>query len=640
MVSMAVPKDGDLHKRLIDQVSSRLSLAEKSANDKHAIWAKAEDTTLGYVHETEYDRLRRNKRDNGVPQYTTIHIPYTYALLMSAHTYWTSVFFARTPIIQVSGRHGETEMQTQAMEALMDYQVQVGEMMGPLYIWLYDAGKYGVGWLGNYWARERTYYSAVDVGMDGKKFLTRMVRDGYSGNRIYNVSPYDMFPDPRVPVNRFQDGEFCAALRRISWSEVKEREALGYYINVDELVKHPKMPPTNKGSSNLDRPVTGTVEEVSDYDEQGKRRTSPAMIAAYEFHVKLVPREWRLGNSEYPEKWCITITYDKGLIIGCEPLGYAHSRFPFDVLETEVEGYGLYNRGLPEIMAPIQETVDWLMNAHFYNVRSSLNNQFVFDPSRVNSRDLESGGPGYAIRLRPEAYGSDVRTVIHQLPVQDITRGNLADMQMMTQWGEKATGINEAIMGAGSAGRKTATEVRTSTNFGVNRLKTISEYMSSTGFGPLSQKLIQNTQQFYDAPKRFKIVGDLAKMAGQKFMLVNPNDIQGFYDFVQVDGSLPVDRFAQVALWKDLLATLRVAPEIAMRYDVAKMFAWVAQLAGLKNINQFEHVQVQVSPDQQIAQQAAAGNIVPMRGAPGGMPPMTSPTTDSSVMAGTRTYGT
>jgi hypothetical protein len=63
----------------------------------------------------------------------------------------------------------------------------------------------------------------------------------------------------------------------------------------------------------------------------------------------------------------------------------------------------------------------------------------------------------------------------------------------------RLSGVNDNIMGmVNSGGRKSATEVRTSSTFGVNRLKTNSEFYSAQGFAPLAQMLLQNTQQKYD----------------------------------------------------------------------------------------------------------------------------------------------
>jgi hypothetical protein len=203
--------------------------------------------------------------------------------------------------------------------------------------------------------------------------------------------------------------------------------------------------------------------------------------------------------------------------------------------------------------------------------------------------------------------------------------------------GERITGVNDQIMGAlnTGAGRKTATEVRTTTSFGVNRQKTITEYMSAVGFAPHAQKLVQNSQQFYDAEAKIRRVGGFALEAGEQFLNVRPEDIQGFFDLVPVDGTLPVDRMAQANLWKEIMAQVRMMPpEVAGNFDWTRIFAWTAQLGGLRNINQFR---IQVMPDAQLQQQAAMGNVIPMRpgGGSGALPPSgASPGMSASTASG------
>jgi hypothetical protein len=262
-------------------------------------------------------------------------------------------------------------------------------------------------------------------------------------------------------------------------------------------------------------------------------------------------------------------------------------------------------------MDGVQNTIDWLLNTHFYNVRASLNNQFIVDPSKIVLKDVQNSGAGFVWRLRPEAYGSDISKIFMQVPVTDVTRSHMSDYQMMLGVGEKILGVNDQIMGALSAGgRKTATEVRTSTGFGVNRQKTITEYMSNTGFGSHAQSIVMSTQQFYDAQQKIRRVGDLVLDAGAKFLQVTPEDIVGQFDLVPVDGTLPIDRMAQANLWKEIMASIKnMPPQVSMGYDWARIFGWAAQLGGLKNIQQFK---VQVVPDQQIAQQQQAGNVIPM----------------------------
>jgi hypothetical protein len=106
-------------------------------------------------------------------------------------------------------------------------------------------------------------------------------------------------------------------------------------------------------------------------------------------------------------------------------------------------------------------------------------------------------------------------------------------------------------------------------------------------------RLVQNSQQLYQGEKKFRIVGDLGQSAGPAFADVTPEAIAGAWSFVPVDGALPIDRMAQANLWKEILANMRNYPQIAQEYDLGRIFAWVAQIAGLKNINQFK---VQVLP--------------------------------------------
>jgi hypothetical protein len=628
-MTMAIPKNSPQHRLLKSMLETRIQMAKRRHSQQHDRWKRAEESILAYVPETDIDHKRKQARDSGRPTYTTIKIPYSYALLMAAHTYWTSVFFARNPVLQFAGRHGESEQQVQAVEALCAYQIETGGALAPYYIWLYDAGKYGVGITGSYWDQEIIRYSHIEPNpeKEGEGLLITDEVGGYEGNKVYNISPWDFLPDPRVPVGRFQEGEFVAVKRRVSWNDLRRRERLGYYMNLQELKGGGGDSTPGEQYSQLVRP------EDTDYiagHEEG-RPHHPAVVKVYEVYVDLIPSEWKLGPSSYPEKWVFTITDDLGTIIGTQPLGLMHGKFPFDVLESEVEAYGAWNRGIPEIIEPLQDTMDWLLNSHFYNVRAALNNMFIADPTRIVIKDLQNPEPGMVARLKPEAYGSDIRTFFQQLQVQDVTQGHTQDMQHMLTISERVTGINDQILGVlgSGGGRKTATEIRTSTGFGVNRLKTASEYMSVTGFAPHSMKMLQQSQQYYSQEKQLRLVGDLASQDNGRFLNVTPELIAGFYNFVPVDGTLPVDRLAQANLWKEILMALRHMPQILAQYDMAKIFGHLAQLTGIRNLNQFKadpqtammNMQTMVGGDEELAQEAQSGNIVPLRGAesPGGM---------------------
>lgn len=625
-MTLKIPKDSPAHARIKQELETRIRMAEKSHQDRHAYWQRSEEVVNAYVPESADDARRRADRDaTGNPHYTTIQIPYSYALLMAAHTYWTSVFFARSPVHQFSGRHGESEQAVQALEATIAYQTQVGGMMAPYYLWAYDAGKYGTGILGTYWDKEEHQYSILTENEKGEQVYVTNRVPGYQGNKVYNVAPYNFLPDPRLPVGQFQKGEFVAVYREMSWNELIRRTAQNYYVkeNVDKIKS------TSGRKNNWSSAVSGlpTISDELGHDNN----KHPAWVGIYEVYVELIPSEWKLGAMEMPEKWVFTITADFATIIGAQPLGLVHNRYPFDVFEPEPEAYSLWNRGIPEVVKPLQDTMDWLINSHFYNVRAIGNGRFIADPSKIDLSQLEKGDAGWIAALRPEAWGTvtDVRQVFQQIQTSDPTAMHMADFERMFSIGERVTGINEQILGALSGGRKTATEVRTSTGFGVNRLKTASEYMSAVGMSAHAQKLVQNTQQMLEEPINVRLVGDLVRFGGTKYTKVDPEAIAGFYDFVPVDGTLPVDRYAQATLWKDIMGQLRNVPEVAMEYDLSKIFAWVAGLAGIKNMEQMRRaapMNVQVAPDDVLQRQADAGNLIPFKGSAGAGPQTSLPT--------------
>lgn len=612
---VAIPFKSKLHEQILANFRRRKSIAkDEQRKTREAQWGANEDTFTAYMPETDVDSLRKSKRKEGQPDYTTIAIPYSYAMLLTAHTYYTSVFLARDPIFQMQGRHGEAQTAETAIESLLNYQLMAGENLIPLFIWLMDVGKYSHGVLGHYWDKEefpmakvveqpRMFLGLPIPGTLEKKTVTEL-RTGFEGNRLYNIRPQDFYPDPRVPLVRFQEGEFCIAYDKVNWTKVVEGAAQGKYFNVEKLSKEGESYSRDVGTTGNFTNLPG--EDVAFYSLSEKH---PSSVELEYFHWNVIPSELGIGAGNRSEKWVFTIA-NNSIVIGCQPLGLVHNRYPFDVIPFEVEGYNVFNRSMLEVLDPLNKTIEWLFNSHFFNVRAALNNMFVADPSKVNIKDFEQPGPGKMIRLKPAAYGQDVRTMVQQFNVQDITRGNLNDTAMVEQLAQRVTGVNDNVMGSvNSGGRKTATEIRSSTTFGVNRLKTNCEWFSATGFSPLAQKLTMSTQQLFSAERKYKIVGDQAQW-GERYMNITTDDIDGFYDFVPVDGTMPVDRFAQVNLWQQMMGNMARVPGMLQGYDMGKIFAFVAQLGGLKNVSRFK---IQVMPDGMMQQQAAMGNAVPMR---------------------------
>jgi hypothetical protein len=596
------------HTRVLEAVRQRKLMSQFYMKDRWATWARMEERFRAYVNKTENDNRREQLKKVGKPQYVTIEIPYSYAMLLTAHTYWTSVFLSRNPILQFQARDGKNTTNEQAVESLIDYQVQASGMLLPLYLWFMDAGKYGLGVLGNSWFEDyRTKTEIVEVdrtylGMNigGKKKVRQtQLYPVYKGNRIFNIRPQDFFPDPRVQMHRVQEGEFCGRIIENGWNTVKRREADGWYYNIDDLQKNLKTTRDwvrDAGSTQLILPPAmdtlyhrGMVDDPAN-DEKGNKQKS--YVETLEMTIEIIPRDWELGSSTYPEKYAFTVANDT-VILNAMPTGRDHQKYEYFTLEYEIESYALNKRSMLEIAEPLNDVLSWLFNSHMYNVRKAINDQLIVDPSRITMKDLTDPVSGRIIRLKPEAYGTPPSEAVHQLAVADITRPHMQDFGIVAELLQRVLGVNENMMGmVNQGGRKTATEVRTSSTLGINRLKTNCEYMSAMGFTPWAEVMLMNTQQMYDENQELRIAG--RTLGGPQGVMVTPDSIAGKFDYIPVDGTMPIDRFAVANLWKELAGVMMKMPQVAQQYDWAGIMGWIAQLGGIKNLDQFR---LQVVPN-------------------------------------------
>jgi hypothetical protein len=93
-------------------------------------------------------------------------------------------------------------------------------------------------------------------------------------------------------------------------------------------------------------------------------------------------------------------------------------------------------------------------------------------------------------------------------------------------------------------------------------------------------------------------------------MKVTPFDLLIDYDLKMRDGSIPGSNFSEV--WIRMFEVLAEHPELQQQFDLGRIFSHIARESGAKNVDEFRRVNVEVQPDQQVLDQAQAGNIVPI----------------------------
>ena len=608
-----------LHARVLRYLCDRLNGSERKMSEFYPRWEAAERRVQAYVHLSDYERLLQEMNERGEPpRVVNIVVPYSYATISTIATYMLHTFCGQRPMFQIGSYKKETAKSRELMELWLQYNADRNRLVKWFWQFFWDCELYGFGVHRTLWREERqkrtvwTKPEGLRAALFGNK-PTRMREERltYAGNDVVSVDPYLFFPDTKVPMSEVgRRGEFCFWRSFEGKHHLLGEEAAGRLRWVrhagDSLPNAGATGDSSRAARSLGDSIPGATRDAYTH--------GAGTMQVDQGTVWIIPAELGLGESTRPELWLFTIL-NKKQVVQAEPFDYDHGRHPVSVAEPNGIGYGFGQLGQADYLAPMQDTLSWLVNSHIQNVRTVLNNMLVVDPSAVEMQDLKKPGPGKLIRLKQSALGRDVRQVIQQLPVTDVTGNHLNDFQVFMRMGDALSSVNDNLRGLQTeGGRKTATEVRTSGEAGASRLAAKARVMSAQAFQDLTEQMVLNTLQFLDDDFYFSVVG----VDGEEHALIaNGADMSGDFWYPVHDGTLPLDRVAQMEIWKELFTFIAGDPELRQQFQVVDMFEHIAKLGGARNLDQFR-MDMQVMPDQALQQQAQAGNMVPVP--MGGMP--------------------
>lgn len=616
-------EDNALHDKVLAYLVERIEDSERAMSQFYERWEANELRVQAYIDLKEHERILKARNDKGKPPaITSIVIPYSYASVLAVVTYMLHTFAGRKPMWSVGAEKQESMAAARNMETVLQYQSDHTRMVRQLAQFFQDGQIYGVSVLRCAWSEQwaaRTVWKSVDQGplgqVVGQMLPVKEPRLVYEGNLVEVQDPFLFFPDPRVPMSEVaRRGEYVAWRSYVGKHTLKRMEAAGEIVGLDRVPQ--RMPQSNVGEmSQRSRRALGEAQPGANSNATQRRQP---FYQVDQGSFEIIPAELGLGDGEVPEKWMFAIA-NKGRIVQAAPLGYDHDMHPVVVAEPNSLGYGFGHLSKVDFLTPLQDGMSWLFNSHIYNVRTALNNMFIVDPSMVEMQDLKNPEAGKLVRLKRAAYGRDVRTALTQLQTIDITRSHLQDINAFMQIAEKIA-VSENFMGQqASGGRKTATEVRSANELGGSRLAAEARVISAQAFCDLALQMSMNTQQYLSDEFYLEVVGSDGLKAPIR---ITPESLVGDFHFPVHDGTLPLDKVALLDVWKEIFLAVAQDPQLRMVYSLPKIFEYLAELGGARNI---ESMRLVANPDDALQQQLAAGNVVPLgeaerAGALGGAP--------------------
>ncbi len=608
----------DLHDRIRDEVVRRALESHRVVSARFSSWNTIDDTLNGFI---PIDDEEKSVKEKDPRKPVSVVFPYTYAIKETLLTYCMTSL-VQDPIFNYSGVGPEDTVGAILLEKKVQMDCIKSKVALSLHTQFSDAITYGVGLSTPGW------YERYGTRMGGRSqgFMSRLGRwigrdqdileeDTllYEGNKLENIDPYLMLPDPGVSIHKLQDGDFFGWIDQTTQISLLGQEAQDEdYFNCQFLRLH-------KGHK-----ITGITNQARRDRETRHQELSSDVkdrVDVVYMYINLIPEEWGLGDGVYPEKWLFALAADQ-FVIMAKPLGLNHDMYPVSAAAPDFDGYSSTPLSRLENLSGLQGTIDWLFNSHIANVRKAINDMLVVDPYMINMNDLKSPEPGKLIRTRRPVWGKGVKEGVMQLAVNDITRGNIADTGWIVNWMNHVSGVDESMMGSlrqSGPERLTGAEFSGTRQSALSRLNRMAQVISLQAMQDIAYFFAVHTQQLMSEETYVKATGrweeDLrAEYGTAERIPVKPQDLDIDFDIQIRDGSVPGTQSAEA--WLQLFGIIAEHPEVAQDIDPVRVFTHIARELGAKNVHDFKraagNVQAEVRPDEDVQREVERGNLRPV----------------------------
>jgi hypothetical protein len=611
----------ELHDSIVHEVLVRARESQSVMSSRYSSWRTMDKVTTTYQYVDDSEKKVQEKDDR---RPVSIIFPYTYAIRETLITYLTTAFF-QDPIFMYEGVSPDDIPGASLLTLLVRMHCTRNKVPLALHTMFGNSLDYGIApvspsWERKYGARIRKIMgSAYDI--DGEQIAGETIQDvyrgiTYEGNTLDNIDPYKYLPDPNIPSHKVQDCEY------IGWWYTTNMMALLREEANDEHrfnVKYVKLLKNKLSFLNTDN--SGRNEKQKRPDTSSSTYTSKVDVIP--MYVDLIPSEWGLGDSDYPQKWLFEVAAD-GILIGAEKIDQNHGMYPIANACPDFDGYTPTPISRLEALYGLQHTMDWLFNSHIANVRKAINDMLVIDPWMININDVKDPKAGKLIRLRRPAWGKGkVSDYISQLNVVDVTRGNIADSSYIAEWMQRLSAADDSIMGfmrSGGPDRLTKAEFQGTRGGGLSRLQRMAQVVSYQAMHDLGYFFASHAQQYVTQETYSKILGDLPEKLMSEYdstgrVKIRPEDLYIEYDVLIRDGSVPGGNFSEA--WLELFKTISTDPELRNIFDVPRVFTHIARELGAKDVDSFKKRISQIKPtpmaDDQVESEIQKGNIIPTR---------------------------
>jgi len=590
-----------LHGELLNWLNGLIKAGKSAMRPRYSDWEEIDRTITDFVVQ-EAKQVSTGKKRNE-PTRREIIVPVIYSILDTLLSH-ISMSVLDVPLYRYEGVGPEDVPGALLLEEIVKHQTIRNKHLLSVYVMFRNALLYGVSPVMGIWEKDFGLRPEITVNgefnqqgqFNATGYKKTLVEDMiYEGNKLYNIDPYNYIPDPNVPVQRVNEGEYVGWMSRTNRYELLEKEDSedSGIFNVEYISEAGARSPdyyadhekySVAGQVDVDH-IPGSTQSITGY----QKASNPVDVA--HLYVRVIPESRNLGDGTKPERWYFAVAGNE-LIISARRVKHPYNTFPVLNCAPDYSGFDTSPISRLEVNFGLQKAVDFYHSSHIANVRRAVDDSIVVDQSRINLADLLAPGPAKVVRTRRNAWGSDIRKSIFQLQINDITRNNVPDANALIELMYRGTGATEAMQGMPikRGERVSATEMRgtfAGSAARIDRFIKVAALMTLTDLGFMFGA---NTQYHMSREQYIKISGrhehDIRKIwnvpQDTDSVRVDPLMLDSIYDVVPLDLTSPSPDQGELGM--RLLQVLSTQPELYRQFHVQNIVANVLRSSGMKDV--------------------------------------------------------
>lgn len=548
------------------------------------------------------------KRKGIITKFQNIIIPVVLPQVESAVTFQSEMFLSGFPIFGSTADPKHVEAATMMDTIIGNQQIRGGWVLEYQKSFR-DGFKYNI--LGTLvdWKRERVY--SVSQGMTTDAKLTELI---WEGNEVKRLDMYNTYWDTSVSPGQVSiNGEFAGfkelftKIRLQRWllstmGSTNSDQALG---SNSISTASAGIPPENYYFPRLNpealvQPDTiGNLNWIAFWNGQMPRGEAvqalySALYQVTTHYCRIVPKEFGINKvpaPEVPQLWKFVMINNKVLVLA-ERLTNAHDQLPIIFAQPLDDGLGYQTKSLSDNVLPVQEVTTALANSSIQSRRRAISDRALYDPLRINARDINNDSPTAKIPAKPSAFGSQLSEAYYPIPFRDDQfQINSAEMTSYLSLADMITGLNRARMGQFTKGNRTKSEFQDIMAYGSGRDKATSQSLECSLFTPTKEILKANILQYQTGE-------DMFSPATSQPVSIDPLILRrAMLAFKLSDGLLPSEKILGNDALTVAMQTLQSVPQLAAGYNVVPMFSYLLKTQGAK-LSEFEKSPQQLAYEQ------------------------------------------